>query len=263
MEKTTSLAHIRLKVPPKELSRLSLGKKLIHFNHHWFIQKEALSGIDLVSLKKFAFSFFFGFHQIFQLQTNDGQKLSTLIKKVIIPNPLFLFTWKRFFFPDQDSDLFVYFPPHQGEETQRPLAFFEYELRALNLINTQRAQFLIQNSLTFIEERNNGKSRLYKDKSDGRLWQALIKEDSTWELFSVNTNQWSFQFIEMREYKKRIKDNPKEHDIETMREYFETLQDDNSSVECEMSDCHRVRAKFSSLCKEHHFEAIMGRSWPL
>ncbi len=246
-------ASIRLRVPPLQIAEASPPREIIAFRDRWFVHPRCLEGATLVR-GKFGLSFFQGLYRQCDLLLPTGHRVTCACLFTVLPNPLFFFTFHKFSFKASAPGLFVYWYDASLPTEQRPPAPFEVEIR-----DHARASWLAGHALALIEEREDHRSRLYKDKADGRLWQWLKIQEGNEVLFQVTVNQWSYRFIEMRELKK-VREKGGELDSEAMRSYYQTLQDDPQNLPCQEPGCSRPRARFSTLCKEHHFEAIMGIS---
>lgn len=196
-----------------------------------------------------------GFYGPQLIETNSATKIGTGIFQIALPSPFGLFLRKYFFIEKRDPQFTLEISDYASP--LNPLSVAEGELRGGpgDIKTLERIGNLVKEHMTIIDHRDNGKSLLLKNKSDKRLFQLLVEGESIDKpeamiLAEVTHQQWAYLYLEQRERKKKgeMPLNP--------TDYLDSLDEDKPYRKCEV--CDQGAVKYSSLCKSHHFEAVMG-----
>jgi hypothetical protein len=130
-------------------------------------------------------------------------------------------------------------------------------------------QNLLKYYLTKIDQRESpefGKTQIYKDPKDGRYFQYLeaSSQSEVKKIFLtyVNWAQWEHFYLEKKMAKKiGIKFQVSGEDQITLNDdadFYHSLVADPMGDICDDEGCGQVRVRYSSLCRNHHFEAVKG-----
>jgi hypothetical protein len=227
-------------------------------NKYLFFKKE-MTRFDLLQpALKHAFGFRLGIYGEFKSKSRSDSTIPKGIYRVIVPSPFGFFLRNYYFIIKRDQS-FTLETSNQASSLN-PLSLSESEIMAGagDIKTLERIGYLIKETMTIIDHRDSGKSLLLKSKLDGRLFQLLVEGESLEKpvsmlLAEVTHQQWAYLYLEQRERKKKgeMPINPDD--------YLDSLEEDKPERTCEVQDCNQGAVKYSSLCKSHHFEAVMGR----
>lgn len=226
---------------------------LFHKNifHHQFV-------LNLLQKKPWNISWQNGITKKGILKNTILNKTGPLVLKGKIPNPLFPLSANRLIIKQRTPGLVVELIDSALETAL--LSWVDYDMRARP--GDLRINMLINQEFELLDHRPEERSTLYKHFKNQRLFQFLALSEeiingatfqAEWVFSEVTHPQWAYSYLYQREEKKR----GKEHIAPS--EYLQMLQDDPNGKKCQQIECDNKSIKHSSLCKIHHYEAVMGQ----
>jgi len=161
---------------------------------------------------------------------------------------------KNIFFSKYLKNIFLYAAEEVDEFTWDLLPFQQ----SLIIHDQERLQKLIEKKFIFIDKDESKGITLYKHKVFENFWQlthlsTLLKDSREQEirLDQVTSSQWTYEFVERRELKKR--------GILTLDiDLLDGAKLDHRKTPCEINNCSQVRMSGSSFCPQHHYMIIKG-----
>ena len=244
-----------------------LGRDILYFKGYYFVRPKLLLLAKQDWIFRPRFKFFLGLIVPVLSVLKNGARLNHLLWKVLLPNPLFVFQWGRIAIPSQHKELlFESYDPNIDPIKADIFKSEEELIGAVEKINgvltentmQHRIRYLISNRLIFLEEKEDGKNKLFRDPNDDRLWQLSPAGDNWFgggslKLTHVNRSKWDYDFIRKQSNRGNFENRDKE--------FFENLEIDEIKEACEVEGCNEFKVRFSSLCCNHHFESITGRKY--
>lgn len=251
---------IRLYLRSKRLCLVEglLGKTVTAFGENFYFSPSNWD--QPFRYGKLRFSFKFGFYRELSLPLPGQGYIHNLAKKIVLPNPFFIFTWGKVCLPQKHKVLGFESLDSNLSYEQKPPMFDEKFIGTLkesvSSEDKKRILFLCQNKLKLIEDGDEGrKASLFKDLKTESFWQLNYngenRETSSSLLLSeVTPSQWTYHFIE--------RSQGVEEGEKSKEEFFQVLEDDPNGSVCEIEGCDARGVRYSSLCRNHHFESIYG-----
>jgi hypothetical protein len=215
---------------------------------------KAEGGVRVV--QRWSFHLRFGFMRWIDLRYPDGTRSQNIFWRPLWVFPFRLLFWRKAWMRKFTQGLT--FEAYKTGDEHRPIDYSE------TLIEGQkgdpheaRIKYLVSEVLEYVDQRSSeeGGSKLYKDSKDSRLWQLTNAPDSdhtTCRLAFVTQEQWIYFYREKKEGTKGEWGHEEEVD------FYQSLEEDALGGDCADQNCSSPRVKYSSLCREHHFEAIRG-----
>jgi hypothetical protein len=238
------------------------AKDLIGHNNFWYLPWIHI-GKDLkwvpAPLEKNKLTWQHGLVEMGHLTNIVDLKNGPKLMRGKFPNPLFPLSYGRLILASQTPGLLIEEYDHSLPFEQTPLSWMEQEIHVKS--GDQRLNFIINQEFELIDHRPDEHSTLYKHFKNGRLFQLLILPNETlgekifqqeWVFSEISHPQWAYGYLQQKHRKKRG------HNDMIATDYLQMLEEDKAGLPCQQEGCHRQRIRHSSLCKYHHFEAVMG-----
>ena len=246
-----SLSILKVFYRPEKKLLLEVHSSNIWWQDHDFIFFKKLNEKEAKYLRiqrRWRFNFKYGFFSTYYYQLASN-KVPHIGIKINLPTPWRFWLWGKFGVWKNIPETVMEWLDLDMPMELLPLSLGESRLHgALGTCEFKRIEALEKN-LTFIESRNDGLVKLFKDKTYNRFFQLVAKPESK-TLLEVTLPQWTYEYGERKEgLVQELSDE----------EFYENLEEDPRHKKCAENDCDKLSVRFSSYCRDHHFLFVKGR----